>query len=1100
MGKKVNYSDWSLDRQKEYLDNMYLELGDTYGLQLDNPLLSKEFDGDIAKALVGLSLNKDYLGFFAKAFLNTDLFPYQLSILQTLSSKRLPILIASRGGAKTTMLALYCIVRAVLDQGVKIVIAGAGLRQSGLVFASMHQIWNNAPILRDIIGGDGPKRTILGYEWNIGNSKLVGVPLGCVNSNHLITTDRGIMPLSTALEERPGNVWSNDSFKQISHYLNNGVKPTKKLTTREGYELETTLDHKIKVWRDNKIKWIEMQNIVVGDRIPIDRTFNIQNTGDILSYTADDGYILGAMIGDGTWYNQYYLRFTTQDLECLDYLNRLGEFKKQDKYHYQLSGKQIRKNWMDKWGLTPQKHDNKVIPDKLFRCSHSVIAACLSGLFDTDGHVSIISDKRSNKNYYSINIGFTNTSKILVQQIQQLLLRFGIISNIRSRPGRKSPNSNNLCKKIYELLITGKDAKLFAERISFRLTRKRELLNTAIENQSRSVSIKDIIPIDYNIIYDLAKRYQIGLKDLSRRKTITHDFMHKSLLPRLRKSIYKEQSEIEFLESISNNNIYYATVESIIDSEAITADIGVPENETFCANGFIVHNSGEKIRGLRANVIVCDEFSSINPDVFETVLRGFAAVQSHNTFSKVQDTYRKKALIEMGLVDIHDQLTADEMASSTFGMSGNQIILSGTCSYQFNHFYKYFDDYKRIILNRGIMENGAVIADWRQYAIIRIPYDHLPMGLMDETILEQGAAIMDNIIFRMEYGAVFPKDSAGFYPASVINAATCPMKNADGTEIRFSTELYGDSAAQYVMGIDPASERDNLTINITRLFDGYRGCVYSWSTNRRRFEEDKKANPAFYTDIFDYNTFIVRKIRDLCTRFNITRIHLDCGGGGRSIVEGLKDPSKLQAGESLLLDMDDPEVSGIKGMHIIKLCQFTNREWYETAHYNLLKDLTAKNYIFAEYDSIGIEKTRIDPNSSFGNMMIDTHEIVAGELEQTKYQTTLIEETSSAKGMKKWDLPKLIGNVTGDIKARIRKDHFTALLLSNDAGRAIINTPDKVEYTGGMGLKGTENLANYHNSMMYQGRGLKSMAKESSNLFRNLRVDQRESGDGSVYY
>ena len=51
------------------------------------------------------------------------------------------------------MLALYILLRATFDQGVKIVVAGAGLRQSGLVFGAMQQIWDNAPVLQDINGG-----------------------------------------------------------------------------------------------------------------------------------------------------------------------------------------------------------------------------------------------------------------------------------------------------------------------------------------------------------------------------------------------------------------------------------------------------------------------------------------------------------------------------------------------------------------------------------------------------------------------------------------------------------------------------------------------------------------------------------------------------------------------------------------------------------------------------------------------------------------------------------------------------------------------------------------------------------------------------------
>ena len=172
----------------------------------------------------------------------------------------------------------------------------------------------------------------------------------------------------------------------------------------------------------------------------------------------------------------------------------------------------------------------------------------------------------------------------------------------------------------------------------------------------------------------------------------------------------------------------------------------------------------EKIRGLRANIIVVDEFGSINPDIYETVIRGFASVQSQNTFEAVKNAYKEQVLRELGLDELIEEQTSDG-----FGLSGNQIIISGTATYEFNHFYKYYERYKDIIYGNLKDEDGqSITGDASQYAIVRIPYDQLPLGLMDSDILEQGKAIMETSIFQMEYGAVFAKDSDGFFPASII--------------------------------------------------------------------------------------------------------------------------------------------------------------------------------------------------------------------------------------------------------------------------------------------------------------------------------------------
>ena len=632
----------------DHLSNLYLEVGDTRNLEIINPIdlgLAKSKTGE---QLISLALDPRYIGFTAKHFLNMNIFPYQMSILHTLWTKRLPMIIASRGGSKTTMLAIYAITKALFNPGVKIIVAGAGLRQSGLVFESMDNIWKNAPILQDICGiNNGPKRSVLGFNWDVGDSKIIGIPIG----------------------------------------------------------------------------------------------------------------------------------------------------------------------------------------------------------------------------------------------------------------------------------------------------------------------------------------------------------------------------------------------------------------------------TGEKIRGLRANVIILDEFASINPDIFEVVIRGFASVQSHNTFEKVKAAYILKEMKELGFVDEGNKIGNSE---------GNQIIIAGTASYQFNHFYKYYQDYNNILYSEG----RHLGIDPNDYAVIRLPYTELPLGLMDETILNQGKATMDSSIFKMEYCCIFAKDSEGFFPASAIYAATSPLKTTTG-EIKFTVESVGDKAAKYVMGIDPASERDNLAITILKLHEGRRDMVFCWSTNRKKFELLKKQYPTRYQDIFDYNTFILRKIHELFSRFNIVRLHIDSGGGGRSIIEGLKDSSKLKEGEFCIYDIYDEEVAQLVGSHTVKIIEFSSREWYEASHFNLLKDITTMTILFPEYDAYSIEQSKLLDLDEGNEYSVEN---ILGEVEECKYQTTLIQEQTTPKGMKKWDLPKIKGVVTENIKTRLRKDHFTSLLLANDAARCANQTVDTQEMQtfGGYSSKYIVRN-NIKSDNMYQGPGFKKL-------------------------
>jgi hypothetical protein len=1090
MGRKQKNEAITLSRtqQEEILKYSYLELGPTYKLATKSPFASSFDKEDVPQELVRIMSDPRYVGFTCKHLLNFNCFPYQLTTLYTLWTRVLIIFLASRGGSKTTLLGMYCILRALFDQGVKIVVAGAGLRQSGLVFGAMDQIWEGAPILRDICGGQDnrPKRDILGYKWNIGRSSIIGVPLGCLTPDSLITTPDGIMSMEDMINNRLPYIWSQGEFRPVGGYLNNGITPTKKITTTRGFQVEGTHNHKIKVVRENKIRWVRLDEMVVGDYVMLDR--GVRWFEPSFEYTDDQAYALGLLIGDGCWTNKYTMKFTSADSELVDAVaHGIGSPARcyNEKYQHFFTGKKNRE-FTEMFGVDRHHRSwEKVLPSGILSASQTNMAACLSGLFDTDGCVQVKDDPRGG---VSAHVTLYTTSQSLAKQVQYVLLHFGIISTLGVSTNNISPRTGKAARDCYEVRLSGVDVKLFSEKIGFRLSRKAQILQRALDSKSRWVSITDTVPVDKELLLSWCEQYGWGSKEIKRAKRISR----KLLQERIMNKFVPGSSELVWLEKLADPNICYDQIVDIEDGEQVTVDINVPSNNEYIANGFFSHNTGERIRGLRANVIICDEFSSISPTIFETVIRGFAAVQSQNTFEKVQYEYQKQVLEDLGLIDVMDEEEEDKW-------TGNQIIISGTANYQFNHFFKYYEDYCSILLNHGRVGGGNV-SNWRDYAVIRIPYEQLPKGLMDTAILEQGAAIMDSTIFQMEYQTIFPKDSSGFYPASVIHGATTPVKWGD-QEICFTIELAGDPASQYVMGIDPASERDNLVISIAKLCDGYAAHVYTWAANRKSFEEDKRKHPQYYEGIRDYNTFIVRKIHELARRFNIVQINLDAGGGGTSLIEGLKDPSKLEDGESLLFNMDDPEVAGEKGQHIIRLRHFTKRDWYEAAHYNLLKDLSSRKYLFPEYDFVGIEQVRLKGDDPLGNLVYDTIEGISNQIETVKYQTTLIEEASTAKGMKKWDLPKLTGVLTSDITAKLRKDHFTSLLLCCDAVRDYINDDRSVPRPrGGYAAKDLQApITTQGPQSLYQGRGLGRMRTSSGNQFFGSNLDEKSSG-GSVAF
>jgi len=79
------------------------------------------------------------------------------------------------------------------------------------------------------------------------------------------------------------------------------------------------------------------------------------------------------------------------------------------------------------------------------------------------------------------------------------------------------------------------------------------------------------------------------------------------------------------------------------------------------------------------------------------------------------------------------------------------------------------------------------------------------------------------------------------------------------------------------------------------------------------------------------------------------------------------------------------------------------------------------------------------------NRTMDTLEDCVSEIEELKKELTTIVVKSTPAGRERWDTPdKLSGT---NLKGRLRKDRYSALLMANDAARRLELQPEEVDYT-----------------------------------------------------
>lgn len=453
---------------------------------------------------------------------------------------------------------------------------------------------------------------------------------------------------------------------------------------------------------------------------------------------------------------------------------------------------------------------------------------------------------------------------------------------------------------------------------------------------------------------------------------------------------------------------------------------------------------GQKIRGQRANDIICDEFASVPREIFENVVAGFAAV-SANPVENVKRLAAEKKALELGIeLDKPIEIKKD-----------NQIILSGTAYYDFNHFATYWKKWKSIVKSKGDLnklreifgEDPPENFDWTQYSIIRIPYELLPKGFMDADQVARSKATVHTGIYQMEYGACFTRDSQGFFKRSLVESCVASLNNnivdTNGNTVYFTAALMGNKEKRYVYGVDPASEVDNFSIVILELDDNYRKIVHCWTTTRSEHKEKVKKGYVSETDFYSY---CARKIRDLMRLFPCLHVSIDAQGGGVAVMESLHDKDKLHDGELLIwptIDDSKPkDTDDERGLHILEMCQFARHEWLAEANHGMRKDFEDKVLLFPDFDAISLAVSESDDLSK--HRMFDTLEECVMEIEELKDELSMIQMTQTSNGRDRWDTPEVLVG-TGK-KNKIRKDRYSALLMANMAARTIQRTPIANEY------------------------------------------------------
>lgn len=390
---------------------------------------------------------------------------------------------------------------------------------------------------------------------NTANKLGAGTDGMCVCAGTKVFKANGEIINIEDLKQEDGIIGWNEKTKQIvPQTIHNIIEPRQKecleITIKSGFTLRCSIDHPVLsdnnpkarshringqriAYRDWKFR--RADELKVGDFVGVAN--NIDYWGNI---TLAKAYLIGLLIGDGTYTKGNSCRLISADRSTWDYIesNDLGVINhcddtRSDKYSTEVRTYRIidGMDLMRQVGLVYQSGENKTLPKNIGQYTKDSICQLLAGLYDTDGSISVNEDK----NNWSITLYQSN--KNLLQEVKEQLHKLGIFTSISARKAAK-----------YQL-----GGKIINSNQSYRLE---------VEDITSAIKFTQLIPL--NIDYKKANLYRIYnlLKD---KKAQEH--------PELSGA---KQFKIVDIKPIGLQTVY---------------NLQANNDHTYLANGIITHNT-----------------------------------------------------------------------------------------------------------------------------------------------------------------------------------------------------------------------------------------------------------------------------------------------------------------------------------------------------------------------------------------------------------------------------------------------------------------------------------------------------------------------------
>ena len=428
----------------------------------------------------------------------------------------------------------------------------------------------------------------------------------CITGDSLVLTNKGLIeikdiPRYFSFDEKSHQVYgaklptidikeSKNEIGLASHWYDLGEQPTIKITLKQGFELEGTLEHPIVILNENgRLEFKPLSQLKNDDFVAI--KFNGQHFGSLKEIKPDRAYLLGLLTGDGNLSHSNRIGLTTIDPEIANsfntYMNKnYGEEIKignsSDGITKTVTSWKVKKDLYNA-GMSYLLSYDKTVPYTVMQAPKEIIVAFLQGLFDTDGY------------FERYNFGYATVSKKLSDQILMLLLNLGVIAHrrIKSHVDVYHP------RPVYEITVSGSALKAFKKEVGFRLTRKQKLLEDYLESHPKENTNIDLFPFVVNTIENTWKKISKSGKSNSRFANLIDKVRDRKIISRnslglfldLFKKCGLKDNQISYLKNLYDAKLFFSPIAKIDNCRNRVYDFTVPKYHSFIANGLVSHNT-----------------------------------------------------------------------------------------------------------------------------------------------------------------------------------------------------------------------------------------------------------------------------------------------------------------------------------------------------------------------------------------------------------------------------------------------------------------------------------------------------------------------------